>query len=504
MKKATQNFSEIIDGKSIFLTGSTGFLAKVFLEKILHIAPNVDKIYLHIRSANFNHALSRLENDVFSSPLFASLYLDMQTENGNQLLQLLRNKVRFVSGDISKPRMGVSNEDYMMLLANVDFVVNSAASTDFMNPLDEAVATNTLSVNNIVEFIKASKKAKLLHVSTCYIHESQKELVPECAPLIPKKAKGRFPSSSIGIVDTQKILSTLDDIIQNINALEFKTKEKKKEALIDAGYNFARSHGWFNVYTFTKWLGESIIQENKNNITCVVVRPSIVESCLYGPTPGWIEGLKVADPLIYGVGINKIPYFPGSHSTILDLVPVDIVSNTMFLGLISIASTEEKSVNIYQACSGGQKPLSLKLITDIVRDSFTTKPLTHRVMVPPMIFWAVTNSLLSLKKFFGHKKRKDSKTTNRMLQMTRIFEPYTNIKCSFDNSEALKIHSKLSERDRLQFPITLEHLNWHHYLQKIHIPGLRKFVVDNRSGIPLNVTSQTMRTEQFQSLKKVA
>lgn len=499
-----KNFHEIISGKSIFLTGSTGFLAKVFLEKILHVGSDVDKIYLLIRSKNFSHSLSRLENDVFSSPLFASLYEEMQSENENHLLQMLRNKIRFVAGDLSKPRMGVSTEDYMMLLANIDFVVNSAASTDFMNPLDEAVVTNTMSVNNIVAFVKSSQKAKLLHVSTCYIHESQTELVKETIPLIPKKAKGKFPLNESGSVDTKKIIASLDKIVQSINAKQFKNVEMKKEALVKAGHSYANSLGWFNIYTFTKWLGESIIQENENNIRCTVIRPSIVESCLYGPTPGWIEGLKVADPLIYGVGVNKIPFFPGSYSTVLDLVPVDIVSNAMCLGLMEIAQKNESGVNIYQACSGGQKPLTLGLITDIVRSSFDTKYLSHRVMIPPFIFWTITKSLVAIQKIFGGKNQIKLKNIQRMLQMARIFEPYTNIKCSYDNSNLLKLHSQFRPEDQSLFPVSLENFNWQHYLGKIHIPGLRKFVVENRAGVPLNITSQSKTRVQLTHLKKIS
>lgn len=511
MEKLKSSFSQIISGKSILLTGATGFLAKVFLEKILRVGPQVDKVFLLIRSKDFEHSLSRLENDIFSSPLFATLYSQSQIDGQNQFLQLLRDKIRFVSGDTSKPRMGLSNEDYLMLLSKVDYVVNSAASTDFMNPLDEAIATNTLSVKNIVQFLKASSKARLLHVSTCYIHESKRDLVAEMSPQIPDTAKGKLPLLENGQVNTSKILSNLNDLVQTLNNKTYHSKDERREAFVQAGYQFAQAHGWFNVYTFTKWLGESILQENKDKIFCSVIRPSIVESCLYEPFAGWIEGLKVADPLIYGVGMNKIPFFPGSLSTVLDLVPVDVVSNAMFLGLIEVAQKEQPGVAIYQACSGGQKPLDLALVTDIVRSSFETKPKFHRVMLPTPLFWFITHSLLSAKNIsdivssiFGVKVKKNIKSVQRMLQLARIYQPYTNIKCRFNNENLLHLQNRMTQQDQLLFPVSLANLDWKHYLGQVHIPGLKKFVVDSRSGIPLNLTLQAKKSANAQfNIKKV-
>lgn len=510
METLKSSFSQVISGKSILLTGATGFLAKVFLEKILRVGPNVDKIYLLIRSKDYEHSLSRLENDIFSSPLFATLYSQLENNGQSQFLQLLRDKIRFVSGDTSKPRMGLSTQDYLMLLSKVDYIVNSAASTDFMSPLDEAVSTNTLSVKNIVHFLKASSKARLLHVSTCYIHESKKDLVSEHSPQVPKQGMGKLSLSENGQIDTGKILSNLNELVQSLNKRTYQLKGDRREAFVQAGYNFAQAHGWFNIYTFTKWLGESVLQENKDSIYCSVIRPSIVESCLYEPFAGWIEGLKVADPLIYGVGMNKIPFFPGSHSTVLDLVPVDVVSNAMFLGLIEVAQKEQPGISIYQVCSGGQKPLNLGLITDIVRSAFDAKPIFHRVMLPSVLFWSITYSLISAKKMsdkvlsiFGIKVKNNIKSVQRMLQLARIYQPYTNIQCRFDNKNLLDLLGRMTQQDQLMFPVSLANLDWKHYLGQVHIPGLKKFVVNNRSGVSMSLISQATKKVNEQTIKKV-
>ena len=43
------SLDEVYDGKSLLLTGTTGFLGKVLLEKLLFTQPNLTRIYLLIR-----------------------------------------------------------------------------------------------------------------------------------------------------------------------------------------------------------------------------------------------------------------------------------------------------------------------------------------------------------------------------------------------------------------------------------------------------------------------
>ena len=56
-----------------------------------------------------------------------------------------------------------------------------------------------------------------------------------------------------------------------------------------------------------------------------IVRPSIIESALERPHPGWIEGFKMAEPLILAYGRGELPEFPAAADPIVDIVPVDHV-----------------------------------------------------------------------------------------------------------------------------------------------------------------------------------
>ena len=44
--------TEFFNGQSIFITGGTGFLGKVLIEKLLRCCPNIGKLYLLMREKN--------------------------------------------------------------------------------------------------------------------------------------------------------------------------------------------------------------------------------------------------------------------------------------------------------------------------------------------------------------------------------------------------------------------------------------------------------------------
>lgn len=60
--------SDFYNGKTVFITGGTGFMGKVLLEKLLRACPGVAKIYLLIRPKKGQQARARLQQ-LLSSPV---------------------------------------------------------------------------------------------------------------------------------------------------------------------------------------------------------------------------------------------------------------------------------------------------------------------------------------------------------------------------------------------------------------------------------------------------
>nr|GEW88311.1 jojoba acyl CoA reductase-related male sterility protein [Tanacetum cinerariifolium] len=58
-----ESILDFLDNKTILVTGATGFLAKIFVEKILRVQPNVKKLYLLMRATDAKSALQRFNTE---------------------------------------------------------------------------------------------------------------------------------------------------------------------------------------------------------------------------------------------------------------------------------------------------------------------------------------------------------------------------------------------------------------------------------------------------------
>ncbi len=84
--------------------------------------------------------------------------------------------------------------------------------------------------------------------------------------------------------------------------LSEKTEQRRgqwvKDRMVLAGRARATSLGWPDAYAYTKALGERALVESRGPIPVSIVRPSIIESALAEPKPGWIRGFRMAEPVI--------------------------------------------------------------------------------------------------------------------------------------------------------------------------------------------------------------
>lgn len=68
------NIKEFYAGKTVFLTGTTGFIGKVLLEKILRSIPDIGRIYLMVRPKKRMTVEQRMMQTIFSSELFTRVF----------------------------------------------------------------------------------------------------------------------------------------------------------------------------------------------------------------------------------------------------------------------------------------------------------------------------------------------------------------------------------------------------------------------------------------------
>jgi long-chain acyl-CoA synthetase len=93
-----------------------------------------------------------------------------------------------------------------------------------------------------------------------------------------------------------------------------------------------------------------------------IVRPSIVESAMSYPFPGWNEGFTTTAPIIFLIrkGQTQIPADP---KLILDITPVDQVASVM-LAVSAQACVEEPRL-VFQAATGDANANNMERIVGL-------------------------------------------------------------------------------------------------------------------------------------------
>ena len=332
--------------QNIFITGGTGFLGKVLIEKILRDISNCNKIYILIRDNKINTYYERLQKDIISSNIFNTLKKKLGNENN--FLEYINNKLIAIKGDITQINLGISNDDYNLLKNNINIIIHCAATIDFNERIDHALDLNVFGSIKVLDLAKQCKYLKsMVHISTCYANCNRKE----------------------GWID--EILYDLKlnpkELIQKIQSMNL----RQLETINDSGL----LRDWPNSYTFTKALTEHILYNNKENVPLVILRPSIITAAIKEPVPGWIDVLSSAGAIYAAILLGVLKFLPGSRDNIADIVPVDYVVNTILASSIYVMNNNNNSTSkffIAQACSSVENTMTWGTPYDCTQNYFKT------------------------------------------------------------------------------------------------------------------------------------
>ena len=319
--------TEIYNGRKIFLIGSTGFMGKVTLSMLLYRFPNIGRVYVTVRARSQEESEIRFWNSVITAPPFNPL----RERYGSALEGFIRERVVVLGGDIGDTNLGYTDDEAQKVADDIDIVVNSAGNVTFNPTLESALRTNVVGTQNVIAFAKRMKRPALVHVSTCFVAGNRSGPVWENDPVL-----GYFPRKH----ELEGVEFSVEQEIKDCARLAERVREEARDAMMAAqfrdlarkrlndegrdtddpdalGLAVARERkvwtrtrltelgmersawwGWPNIYTYTKALGEQLVAA-ETGIVRSIVRPSIVESALSYPFPGWNEGFTTTAPIIF-------------------------------------------------------------------------------------------------------------------------------------------------------------------------------------------------------------
>lgn len=500
--------------KQIFLTGATGLVGKVLLETFLRKMPEVGKIFVLIRPRKNRAGEFQPPAHTFKKEILRSSAFDYLRElHGKEFEHFVQCRVEPLSGDLSKDRLGMTSEDYERVAGEIDIIINSGAVAVFDAPLDSAFETNTLGPRRILELgRKSPRKPFVAHISTCYVNIN-------VGPVFESLSGNPLRDASGEKIEVEDEVRAIREHLETIRAETGDDRgehgsgasrngggkgRKLTERMIREGLKWGRKREWNDTYTFTKVLGEHLFSKDLGDLPGMILRPSIIESALYSPAPGWIDGLRMADPWIIRYGRGQLAEFPGNPSAVIDIVPVDLVVNAL---LMSIAWTHLSGGHdyprIYQMASGVQNPIFLKEFRDLVGDYYQAAPLRansepgnlRRPTFPASEEFIDTierrhirrlrmiDKLYGLVGFTAWARKKRSRARSALVQLERlrntaeIYGPYCECDARFINFNLRRVWNEMPSGLKEKFPFNLEPLNWQGYVQKVHLPGLERYAL---------------------------
>jgi hypothetical protein len=412
------------------------------------------------------------------------------------LARFFDEKIECIGGELTEPGFGLPITAFNALARRIDVVINAAASVNFREALDEALAINALSVQNLTELAHASH-APLIQVSTCYVNGYNKGAMHEqnVAP-----ARASIPRHADGHFDLYGLLKHLQHRILQLRH-EVEDPDERTRRLTDLGIAEANYHGWNDTYTFTKWIGEQFAMAAMRGRALTIVRPSIIESTLQEPAPGWIEGVKVADAIILAYARGKTRYFPAKPREVVDIVPADLVANSIVLATAE-ALQAPPATRIYQACTGSSNPITVGRVIELIQGEaqrnwqrydrlFYQEPRhAFRVVSRPAFLLMLRAMRLAAGGWNGMRKllgagespRMEALRTTQLLAQTFSF--YTAPRYVFHNDQLMALASRFERADRRRYPVDAAAIDWQDYLCRIHMAGLNRYALRPRRAEP--------------------
>ncbi|XP_063696570.1 fatty acyl-CoA reductase wat-like [Culicoides brevitarsis] len=456
--------SEILDfykDKSILLTGGSGFIGQIIIEKLLRCC-DVKEIYLLIRAKKGKTWQGRVR-EMLRDPIFDRLNKEKPTAV---------EKLKGIEGDCALPSLGMSDNDRKVLTENVQIVIHGAATVKFDEHLSVAMQINVNGTQSLIELAKQMQHLiTFVYVSTAYSNCNRFKIAEKIyEPPISREA-------------VEKYVSNLS------------------EEKLDVAHTAILS-GFPNTYALTKCLAEQVITQYEHDLPIVIFRPAIVMPTAEAPVPGWINNYYGPIGIVYGVCLGVLHVFYADATKNAQLVPVDYCVNALLASACFRAS--QKTTPIYNFVPKRHNMINWgQFCTNLFDVGLKNPPLrtfghsdfilTNRkwyANIMHFLYHLLPAMLLdTVLKAVGHKFRL-MRVYDKIEKLNNVLDYFIFNPFEFEDKQTQGLWHSLSENDKKLFKFDMNDFNWKSYLSNVYF-GMRQFMLkDDPSTIPAAVKRQ--------------
>ncbi|MBW00321.1 Fatty acyl-CoA reductase 2, partial [Eschrichtius robustus] len=195
-----------------------------------------------------------------------------------------------------------------------------------------------------------------------------------------------------------------------------------------------------NTYTYTKALGEMVVQQESGKLNIAIIRPSIVGATWQEPFPGWVDNINGPTGLIVAAGKGFLRSIRATPMAVADLIPADIVVN------LTLAVGWYTAVHRWIQVLATFEKIPLERAFRRPKAEFTTNNVTTQ-------YWnAVSHRAPAIIYDFylrltGRKPRM-TKLMNRLLRTLSMLEYFINRSWEWSTYNTEMLMSKLSPEDQ--------------------------------------------------------
>nr|CAD7424835.1 unnamed protein product [Timema monikensis] len=268
---------------------------------------------------------------------------------------------------------------------------------------------------------------------------------------------------------------------------------------------------WPNTYTFTKALAEHVIDRYSHELPIAIFRPSmdphvlvvsVVISVWREPVPGWIDSLNGPTLPVLGGLLGKMRCGHVDVTKLADIVPVDMVVNSLIATAWDVASAPDRNeARVYAFTSGSRHPLrwgkllehllySMRMLPSVNCMYYLVMVLTRHLLLYRLfsiLFELVPACFADVVPYIRTGKHKNVDLYWKATKFHGIVAYFSNREWKFHDANMGALLGKTSPEDRDVFYFDVRSIVWKDYLYE-YVKGVRTYLV--KEPLEHSATSQ--------------